>query len=247
MEPVLQIENLRFGYAHDPLFADVGFTVEQGDFIGIIGANGTGKSTLLKLILGMIPPASGSIRILGQDISQFRGWQRIGYLAQGQVWTGKGFPATAAEVIQADLNARLGLFRFPGRKQREKVANILEMVGLSDKAGQLIGDLSGGQQQRVMLARVLVTDPDLMVLDEPSAGIDARSAYDLYAILQTLNHSKGMTILMVTHDIERVSACLTRVLCLENGSLIELEHDQLADELGHKHKHPVNPSCSGEC
>ena len=247
MEPVLQVEQLRFGYAHDPLFADVAFTIQQGDFVGIIGANGTGKSTLLKLILGIIPPSSGSIRILGEEISQFHSWQRIGYLAQGQVWTGRGFPATATEVVQADLNARLGMMRFPGKKQREKVADALEMVGLSDKSRQLIGDLSGGQQQRVMLARVLVTDPDLMVLDEPSTGIDTRSASDLYAILQALNRSRGMTIVMVTHDIERVRPCLTRVLCLENGSLIELDQDQLADELVHKHKHPVNPACIGDC
>lgn len=247
MEPVLQIEQIRFGYAHDPLFADVTFSVEHGDFVGIIGANGTGKSTLLKLILGIIPPSSGSIRILGQEISQFRGWQRVGYLAQGQVWTGRGFPATATEVVQADLNARLGMLRFPGKKQREKVADALELVGLRDKAHQLIGTLSGGQQQRVMLARVLVTEPDLMVLDEPSTGIDTRSAIDLYQILQTLNRDRGMTVVMVTHDIERVRSCLTRVLCLENGSLIELDQDQLADELVHKHKHPANPACIGDC
>lgn len=243
-EPLIHVDQLRFQYAHNPIFADVGFSIYRGDFVGIIGANGTGKSTLLKLILGLMTPAAGTISLLGCDIRQFREWARIGYVPQGQVWTSQSFPATAAEVVQASLYPQLGLLHFAGRKQKRQVRQALALVGLENQANQLIGRLSGGQQQRIQLARVLVNQPDLMLLDEPSTGIDALSAASLFTLLQELNQKNGLTVVMVTHDVERAAPYLNRILCLENGSLIELEQNQLTDELVHRHKHPANPACT---
>ncbi|MEA4890563.1 MAG: metal ABC transporter ATP-binding protein [Clostridiaceae bacterium] len=241
MESVLEIEQLSFGYAQNLIFTNVDFAIRAGDFAGIIGANGTGKSTLLKLILGLLAPADGTIRLLGEDVRQFHHWPAVGYVPQGQTMTGQYFPATAFEVVQAGLSNQIGLLRFPGKKQREQVREALALVGVENLAGRLISQMSGGQQQRVMLARVLVTRPKLMLLDEPTTGIDARSVASLYELLKKLNQDTGLTILMVTHDLDRAAPFLNRVLCLDNGSLIELNQDQLADELGHRHKHPAGP------
>ncbi len=239
MESVLDIEQLSFGYAQNLIFANVGFTVRAGDFVGIIGANGTGKSTLLKLILGLLTPAGGTIHLLGEDVGEFHHWPAVGYVPQGQTWTGQYFPATAFEVVQAGLCTQLGLLRFPGKKQREQVREALALVGAEHLANRLISQMSGGQQQRVMLARVLVTRPKLMLLDEPTTGIDARSVISLFELLKKLNQDTGLTLVMVTHDLDRAAPFLNRVLCLDNGSLIELNQDQLTDELGHRHKHPA--------
>jgi zinc transport system ATP-binding protein len=244
MQPILQLENISFGYNRDLVFSRVGFSVFPGDFIAVIGANGTGKSTLIKLILGLLPPATGNIYLFGQARHEFTEHGKIGYLPQGQAWTAQSFPATAAEVVLTGLYPQIGLMRFPKRKHREQVRQTLELVGMQHAAGRLVGHLSGGQQQRVMLARVLINQPQLMILDEPATGIDDQSAANLYALLHELNRSLNLTILMVTHDIARSEPYLNRVFCLESGSMIELEHAQLLEELGHRHKHPVNPDCA---
>ena len=244
MEPILHVDNLSFRYHREPVFSKVGFSLLPGDFAAVIGANGTGKSTLIKLILGLLQPASGQIHLFGQERHDFSDWGKVGYLPQGQALTAQSFPATSAEVVLTGLWPEMGLLRFPRRKHREQVRKTLALVGLEQEAGRLVNQLSGGQQQRVMLARVLINKPELMILDEPSTGIDDRSAMSLYALLRELNQSIGLTILMVTHDIARAEPYLNRIFCLESGSMIELERDQLLEELGHRHKHPVNPDCA---
>ncbi|MCK9253443.1 MAG: ABC transporter ATP-binding protein [Clostridiales bacterium] len=241
---VLRAENVSFAYHREPVFTRVSFSVAPGDFTAVIGANGTGKSTLIKLLLGQLSPTSGQIWLFGQEQRAFGDWPRIGYLAQNQAAAAQSFPATAAEIVQTGLYPSLGLFRFPGRQGRQKVLEALDRVGLRPMAGRLVGQLSGGQQQRVMLARLLVGQPRLMILDEPSTGIDEQTARSLYALLADLNRDTGLTILMVTHDVARVEPYLNHVFCLESGSMIELARAQLLEELGHRHKHPVNPDCA---
>ncbi|MGI6239954.1 MAG: metal ABC transporter ATP-binding protein, partial [Christensenellales bacterium] len=149
------------------------------------------------------------------------------------------------EIVQANLYAQVGLFRFPNRAQRNKVTHALEQVGMDGYEKRLISALSGGQQQRVMLARVLVGEPELMILDEPTTGIDAATVDALFELLSRLNRERGLTIVMVTHDIARVSDYATRVLCLEEGTMVELDPQQLREELSHRHTHP--PMHGGIC
>jgi zinc transport system ATP-binding protein len=244
MENVIEVSQLAFAYASQPVLQQVGFSVARGDFAAIIGSNGSGKSTLLKLLLGFLHPDAGKIRLMGQDIGSFRDWPKIGYVPQNINVSGNGFPATAQEVVQANLFSKIGLMRFPKKSHREKTMEALGLVGMEAYAKRMIGELSGGQQQRVMLARVLVSDPEIVFLDEPTTGVDAESTLSLYELLRRLNHERGLTILMVTHDVERVSAYANRIFCLEETSLVELEQRQLEDELAHKHKHPRTGCCA---
>ncbi|MEA4891197.1 MAG: ABC transporter ATP-binding protein [Peptococcaceae bacterium] len=238
MSNAIEAENLSFGYGSEPIFSKIGFSVYKGDFVAFIGSNGAGKSTLLRLILGELSPSSGSIRLFGQDIRQFRDWPKIGYLPQNGLQSSADFPATVEEIVKANLFSQIGLLRFPKKEHREKTRQALELVGMADYSRRMIGELSGGQQQRVMLARVLVNDPEIMLLDEPTTGVDAQSVEALYQLLWRLNRETGLTIFMVTHDIGRAESYVSRVLCLEEGSLVELAKTQVEEELAHKHTHP---------
>lgn len=246
MDKVIEAKELCFGYGSELILDRIGFCIHQGEFVGIIGSNGTGKSTLLKLLLAQLEPVSGEIRLLEQDIRAFKQWSKIGYVAQNGIAAAASFPATAAEVVQANLFSQIGLLRLPRKEHREQALHALELVGMQDYAKRLIGNLSGGQQQRVMLARVLVNQPALMLLDEPTTGIDAKSAEALYELLQRLNRESGIAVVMVTHDVARTSSYAGRMLCLENGSIVELDRHQLDEELFHKHKHPEKGQREGE-
>lgn len=222
MNKVIEVEGLSFSYGNGMVLDNIGFSVFEGDFAGIIGSNGTGKSTLLKLLLGLLQPLSGSIRLLGEDIRLFKRWPEIGYVPQNAAVVNGNFPATAEEVVKANLFSQIGLMRFPKKQHVEKARHALEQVGMEQYAGRLIGNLSGGQQQRVMLARVLVNQPRVMLLDEPTTGVDAKSADSLYQLLERLNKESGLTIVMVTHDMARTSNYVNRKICMDDGVLEEM-------------------------
>ncbi len=236
--PIIEVHNLTFSYGGDPVLEGVNLTIRQNDCVGLIGANGAGKSTLLRLLLGELTPQAGCVRIMGEDIRHFQHWQKIGYVPQNSISLGGNFPATATEVIMANLTGRIGWRRFPRKEHYEKVAQALEMVRMQDHAKQIVGTLSGGQRQRIMLARELVNDPEILLLDEPASGIDDRSTHKFYQLLETLNREKNITVLMITHDLREAAEHFGRVLCLEEGSVMELDPEQLASELEHRHKHP---------
>ncbi|MDR2132778.1 MAG: ATP-binding cassette domain-containing protein [Clostridiales Family XIII bacterium] len=236
---VIRADNLGFQYADTPVFSHVGFSLFAGDFAGVIGANGSGKSTLLRLLLGELGPASGGVSLFGRDVRRFDEWPRVGYLAQNGLSSGANFPATAEEIVTANLFSDIGFLRLPKKSHREKARKALARVGMEAFAGRMLGSLSGGQRQRVLLARVLVSEPELLLLDEPTNGVDAETVASLLALLSRLNREKGLTIMMVTHDIARAAECVSRVFCLEDGSMVELDKAQLREELSHKHKHPA--------
>ncbi len=242
MQNVIEADSLSFSYGSQAVVSGVSFSVRKGDFLAIIGSNGTGKSTLLRLILGEIPPAAGSIRLFGQDIRQFRDWPKLGYVPQNGLQPVVNFPATTEEIVTANLFSQIGLFRFPKKEHWEKTRRALELVDIAPQAKRLIGELSGGQQQRAVLARVLVSDPEIMLLDEPTTGVDAGTVRSLYELLSRLNREKGLTILMVTHDISRAANYVSRILWLEEGSLAELDKDRVEEELSHRRKRPVEIS-----
>lgn len=223
MDRLIEINNLNFGYSERLILKNISFTVYKGDFIGIIGANGSGKSTLIKLMLKIVAPLSGEIKLLGKDISAFGRWSKVGYISQKAGSFNSGFPATVEEIVQANLFSKIGLLRLPKKRHRDMVEQALERVGMQDYRKSLIGNLSGGQQQRVFIARVLVGEPELLLLDEPTTGIDAKSEEAVYCLLARLNKELGLTVVMVTHDIGAITVHANRLICLAESGL--LEHD----------------------
>ena len=172
MANVIEVSDVSFGYTRDMVLEHVDFTVEKGDFAAIIGDNGVGKSTMVKLLLGVHKPTSGTIRIGGKTVTSLRG-TGIGYLPQNGGSRAASFPATCEEIVMSGLYKKIGFARFPKKADKAKAAEALKLVDMLDRRKDLIGELSGGQQQRVMLARVLAGDPEVLILDEPTVGIDA--------------------------------------------------------------------------
>ncbi len=200
-EPVLATEGLRVDYGHGPALEDVTLSVPAGVMGAVVGPNGAGKSTLLKTALGLVEPRAGSVRLLGDRPQRTR--HRVGYVPQrGSVdWD---FPADALDVVTMGLYRELGPFRRPGRRERDAALAALAAVGLDHLARRQIGRLSGGQQQRVFLARALVQGPELYLLDEPLAGVDAASEAAIVEVLRG-ERSRGKTVVAVHHDLATLS------------------------------------------
>ncbi|MGM9987151.1 MAG: metal ABC transporter ATP-binding protein [Bacillaceae bacterium] len=211
---IIEIDDITFRYERKNVIEHISLNVPKGAFLGLVGPNGSGKSTLLKCLLGILTPKSGTIRLFGKDISKFNDWYKIGYVSQKANSFNSGFPATVYEVVAMGLTPKLGVFHFMKKQDKEKVRKAIEAVGMSDFINCNIGELSGGQQQRVFIARALVSDPELLILDEPTVGIDASNVENFYSMLETLNKKYGITLLLVTHDIGVISDKVSHVACL---------------------------------
>ncbi|KYG92259.1 zinc ABC transporter ATP-binding protein [[Bacillus] sp. KCTC 13219] len=214
IKPIIQLRNVSFQYDGTQALNNISFQVEQGDFLALLGPNGSGKSTLLKLILGLLKPANGEIELFGQPIQAFKQRQWIGYVSQKSNAFNSGFPATVAEVVRSGLTKKMGLFkRFP-KDVDTRVVEALRAVGMENFAMRNIGQLSGGQQQRVFIARALIAEPRLLILDEPTVGIDHENVQSFYDMLVKLNEERQITMILVTHDVDIVSEHISHVACL---------------------------------
>ena len=211
---ILEIKDLSYYYEREKALDQISFALTEGAFLAIAGPNGSGKSTLLKLILGLLKIKEGEIKLFNEDLSQFKDWDLIGYVSQKANSFNTGFPATVYEVVASGLTKKIGIFKFMGKKDREKVEAALEAVGLSPFSGKNIGELSGGQQQRVFIARALVSEPKLLILDEPTVGVDADNVRAFYKILQQLNKELGITLILVTHDLAGIFDQVTHIALL---------------------------------
>jgi zinc transport system ATP-binding protein len=234
----VDVNGLSFGYGDQPIFTKIGFSIYKGDFTAIIGANGSGKSTLFRLILGELVPSAGHIRLFDGKSRTARGRPLVAYLPQSGFQANRDFPATVEEIVLVNLYSRIGFLRFPGREHRERVQEVLRQTGMTEYAKRRIGDLSGGQRQRAMLAGVLAGGPELLLLDEPTSSADTQAVQSLFDLLSRLNRDLDITILMITHDIFNAVEYASRILCLERGSLVELDKSEIYEELSHRHAHP---------
>lgn len=245
MNKIVEFDKVYFGYTSEYILKNISFSVNDGDFVSIIGSNGAGKSTILKLILGELNHNKGEIKIFGENIKKFNRWNNIGYLEQNAYYKILNFPATVYETVMSNMFYDIGLFKFPNKNHRAKVIESLKLLGMEKYSNRTISKLSGGQIQRVFLARTLVANPKILILDEPTNGVDRETIDIIYNILSDLNKNKNISIIMVTHDIDTVSKISSKIFCFEEGNLMELDKEQLKLELSHKHKHPHNNSIGG--
>ncbi|WP_246169695.1 metal ABC transporter ATP-binding protein [Thermosulfuriphilus ammonigenes] len=226
MAPLVEVKEVSFKYGHLQVLERVSLTIEPGDFLAIIGPNGSGKSTLIKIILGLLEPTEGEVFLFGQDLRHFHDWYRLGYVPQKAAhMIDPVFPLTVEEAVSLGLLSRKRFPRLIGRADRPAIKKALETVEMAPHGERRISELSGGQQQRVLIARAIVSAPDILFLDEPTAGVDARGQDRFYGLLNQLNQ-KGLTIVMVTHDISVVSRFVTKVACLNRRLYFHGSHEE---------------------
>lgn len=210
-EEILKIENLYFDYSDTSVLKNVNLVLGKGDFLGIIGSNGAGKSTLIKLILGRLPYYSGKISLFGTDIKKSFPRDKIGYVSQKANSFNSSFPATVKEVVMANLYSKKGMFKRYDKNDERRFYEIMEQVGMTGLENRLIGKLSGGQQQRVFIARALISEPELLLMDEPTVGVDMQSVVSIMELISELN-SRGITIVMTNHDTPTLVEASSKLL-----------------------------------
>lgn len=223
MKNLISIENVSFSYNKENILKDIMLYIDEGDFVGIIGCNGSGKSTLLKLLTGQLNPSNGKIKIYNEDVSKSKNLNKIGYVPQISLTSGSDFPASVEEIVMANLYPKIGFMKFPKKQHKEKVKEVLNIVNMAEYEERLIGNLSGGQQQRVMIAKALVNDPKILILDEPTTGIDTTSEAKLYSLLEDLNKNCNITIIIVSHDFEKISKYANKMFLVENNKVSLME------------------------
>ncbi|MCX6677614.1 MAG: ABC transporter ATP-binding protein [Methanothrix sp.] len=225
-ENIVSIKGLWVCRAEHAVLEDINLELHAADFLGLIGPNGGGKSTLLKVMLGLIKPDRGSIAIFGLPPAAAR--SRVGYVPQKTVFD-QSFPVKALDVVLMGRYSRTGLLHRYGRMDRQAALQALAAVGMEDRALREIGALSGGEQQRVFVARSLVSDPELLLLDEPTAGVDSAQQTDFYDLLCHLNRDLGIAIVLVSHDITAISKYVNKIACL-NQRLYYHDSKELCNE-----------------
>jgi zinc transport system ATP-binding protein len=206
LHEVISLDNVSYGYNSDLVLENISFKAEQGDLLGIIGPNGAGKTTLFSLILGLLEGYQGKITLFNEDIRNNRkALKRVGYIPQKKN-INQGFPATVEEIVS------LGV---PGRKtNKDVIISALKIVGLLEQKDKRIGELSGGQQQRVLIAKALVNEPELLILDEPTTGIDLETQDRFYTLLRNLNSERNITIILASHDLDAINRLANKVACV---------------------------------
>lgn len=237
---VLEVKDLSFSYPDKSILHRLSFDVDAGDFMCIVGTNGTGKSTLLKLILNQLSPLEGEIKLLGTNSEKYKDFASIAYVSQKATNINRDFPATVEEVVSLGLYSKKGLFKRNTKEDKKLIDSALEIVGMLDYKHRQIGYLSGGQQQRVFIAKALISNPRIIFLDEPTTGIDIRAVDSICCLLGDLNKNSGITIVMVTHDISSIIYHSNKILVLSedgSGEVMTSEEFNSQSMLAHVHHH----------
>ena len=208
---IVEIDRLSYAYSGNLVLDNISFTIDEGDILGIIGPNGAGKTTLFSCMLGLLDDYTGTIKILGEDIKKknskvFKG---IGYIPQKKIIE-QNFPATVEEIVSLGITTT-------GKVSKEKITLALETAGLLVQKDRRVGELSGGQQQRVLIAKAMVNNPKLLILDEPVTGIDLEMQNKFYSLLKKLNQENKITIIWASHDLDAVNRFATSVACINRS------------------------------
>jgi zinc transport system ATP-binding protein len=215
--PVIELRDVSVRYGNGVLALDrITLDVNNRDLIGLIGPNGAGKSTLLNVILGLIRPTSGSIKLFGSEVLP-KNLKHVGYVPQKAQAQDPNFPFTVFETVMLGRTAQSGLLRRLNARDKQKVVEVLKLFGIYDLKNRKIGQLSGGQSQRVFVAKAIVAEPRLLLLDEPTSGVDETSKSEFYDTLERLNKEMGLTIILSSHDIGVITKLANRVVCINRS------------------------------
>jgi zinc transport system ATP-binding protein len=217
-DPIVSLERVSFAYDNKAVISDLSFDILQRDFVGMVGSNGAGKTTLLRMIVGLIKPSQGMVKLFGQSIQAFKDWERIGYVPQKNAFNPL-FPATVKEVVLSGLYGRKKMFKRVTKSDLQKCEDALKVMRIEDLAQRKIGQLSGGQQQRAFLARALINNPELLILDEPTVGIDTETQEAFFHMIRHMHHHHHITFLMVSHDIDMLESYLGSVPTQTSGKV----------------------------
>lgn len=217
------------------ILEDISFSILKGSFTGIIGPNGAGKTTLLRLILGLLEPTLGQVRVFGESpVKLNRKKYRVGYLPQRTQFD-RRFPVNVGDVVLMGVTGEIGFFRLPNPGQKKLADEIMARVGILDLKDRPIGELSGGQQQLTFLASALVTRPGLLILDEPTTGLDPAAQDNFYKLVQEAQQNTAMTVLVVSHDLAAISANAQSLICINKTMHIHGSSREVMEQLSGTH------------
>ncbi|CAH1197527.1 Vitamin B12 import ATP-binding protein BtuD [Paenibacillus allorhizoplanae] len=206
-QKIVSIDQISFAYENKTVINNLQFDVFERDFVGVIGSNGAGKTTLLKMLVGLLKPTSGEIRLFDRPLNQFKEWERIGYVPQKNAFNPL-FPATVREVVLSGMYTKKNVYRRLSKADLQKAEDAMLAMRIEDLADRRIGQLSGGQQQRAFLARAIVNNPELLILDEPTVGIDAETQIGFFRMIKHMHQHHHMTFIMVSHDMDMIQSYL---------------------------------------
>jgi len=215
MEKIIKVKNLSVYYQNNIALRNISFEINKGDFIGLAGPNGGGKSTLIKTILNLIKIKDGSIVLFNEKLEDFNSWHKIGYLPQINTTINTLLPATVFEIISLGLLSEKKFPKKIKKADKEKVINILKTLSIERLENKRINMLSGGEQQKVLLARSLVLNPEILIFDEPSTALDPNSREDFFNLINKLNKEKGITIILITHDTGYIGTYANKIMYID--------------------------------
>jgi len=250
---MIDVRGLEYRVGDQDILNDITFSIDRGEYVALLGPNGGGKSTLVKLILGLLKATSGEINIFGENQREFKSWYKIGYVPQNISLFDNNFPLSVYETISLGLAGKKSWFSFLSSSDKKDIDSVIDVASIDDLRYKNLSELSGGQRQRVMIARALVSNPEILILDEPSTGVDISSQKKFYQFLKKLNIEKNLTIIFITHDLGVIADDVTNVLAVNQkliftGTAEEMLSCEAVSKVYGTKAHVVHHHCGGhEC
>jgi zinc transport system ATP-binding protein len=247
--PIFDVKNLNFSARGQNILSNVSLEIFNGEYVAIIGPNGGGKTTLIRMLLGLEEPTNGHIKIFGKKLKTFKDWNKIGFVPQRAAQVDQNFPATALDIVKMGRTSKRKLFARESEEDIKAVDDAMFKMDILDLKNKLVGTLSGGQRQRVMIARALASNPEILILDEPNTGVDILSQQNFYALLSKLNKEDNITIVFITHDIGVIADDIGRLFTINQKAIVcnnpkeAISCEEMSDLYGisahlvHNHKH----------
>ena len=218
--PIFDVKNLSFSVRGNEILKNVSLEIFNGQYIAIIGPNGGGKTTLIRILLGLEKPTTGTVRLFGKRIKDFKEWHKIGFVPQRASLVDENFPATVEDIVKMGRVAKRGMFSRFSEEDAKIVEDAMLKMDIVDLKEKMVGTLSGGQRQRVMIARALASKPEILILDEPNTGVDMVSQQRFYRLLAKLNKEENITIVFITHDIGVIADDIGRLFTINQKATV---------------------------